>query len=111
MLKTLRLVTLAAAAILVLPAIAGPSWPPTPPAKATGKPAPAVVKVQKAPEKSVINGFEYVGGDAAWQLAQHKYDFVNGRLAMSNECDHAIRMAAVATPSEIEATRRLSPGP
>ena len=110
MLKTLRLVTLAVAAALVLPVVAGPSWPPTPPAKATGKATPPAVKVAKTPAKSVINGFEYVGGDAGWQLAQHKYDFVNGRLAMSDECDHAIRTAAAPTPAEIEATRRLSPG-
>ena len=37
MLKTLRLITIAVAAALALPAVAGPSWPPTPPRKDVGK--------------------------------------------------------------------------
>ena len=108
MLKTLKLAAVAAATALVLPAIAGPSWPPTPP-RDPGK-APAAVKVVKAPETRSVNGFEYVGGDAGWQLSQHKYEFVNGRFAMSDECDHAIRTAIAPTPTEVEKARQLSPG-
>ena len=115
--RTLKVAALAAAAALALPAVAGPSWPPTPPRKqpsrATGEeqPAPRVAvppPLSKAtPSKA---GFEYVGGDAGWQLAQHRYDFVGGRFTMSDECDHAIRSAQAATPAELEAARRESPG-
>ena len=38
-------------------------------------------------------GFEPTGGDAGWALSQHKYVFAGGRLAMSDDCDHAIRTA------------------
>ena len=106
MLKTLRLVTIAVAAALALPAVAGPSWPPTPPRKDAGK-APAIVKIVKAPEIRSVDGFEYVGGEAGWQLSQHKYEFVNGKLAMSDECDHAIRKAEAATPADLERAGQL----
>ena len=59
-----------------------------------------------AVEARSVNGFEYVGGEAGWQLAQHKYEFVNGRLAMSDECDHAIRKAEAATPADLERARQ-----
>lgn len=109
MLKTLKLVTIAVAAALALPAFAGPSWPPTPPRKDSGK-VPAIVKIVKAPETRVVNGFEYVGGESGWQLAQHKYDFVNGKLVMSDECDHVIRTVRAPTPAEVEQARQFSPG-
>lgn len=100
MLKTLRLVTVAVAAALALPAVAGPSWPPTPPRKDVGK-APAAVKIVKAPETRAVNGFEYVGGESGWQLAQHKYELVNGKLVMSDECDHAIRATTPPAAAKI----------
>ena len=108
MLKTVKLTIALAAATLVLPAAAG-SWPPTPPRKAAEKSPPAV-RVVEAQQPKSIDGFEYVGGDAGWQLAQHKYEFTNGKLVMSDECDHAIRSAQAPTPAEVESARRLSPG-
>lgn len=154
MLKTLRLIGLAAAAALVLPALAG-SWPPiaspkakaraalaTVPAKvattgaAAGTFAPAAgeagwqlvqpeyaydngrfVQRNVAPTSTValeavgmVAGFEPAAGDAGWQLAQHKYDFVSGKFAMSEECDHAIRVVKAPTPAQLEQVRRLQSG-
>ncbi len=103
MLKTLRFVTIAVAAALALPVVAGPSWPPTPPRKDAGTP-PAIVKIVKAPEIRSVNGFEYVGGEAGWQLAQHKYGLVNGKLVMSDECDHTIRLATPPAAVEMAKT-------
>ena len=114
MLKTATIAVALAAATLVLPAAAG-SWPPTPPRKSTEarkatEKSPPAVRVVKAQQPKSIGGFEYVGGDAGWQLAQHKYEFTNGKLVMSDECDHAIRSAQAPTPSDVESARRLSPG-
>ena len=118
--RTLRIAALAAAAALALPAVAGPSWPPTPPRKPALQPSQATAQQQSATRalaptpvskaSQSNDGFEYVGGDAGWQLAQHKYDFAGGRFTMSDECDHAIRSAQAATPAEVEAARRESPG-
>ena len=55
--------------------------------------------------KGAVNGFEYIGGDGGWQLAEHKYVFRNGRVAMSDECDHAIRSAQAVTPADIATTK------
>lgn len=117
--RILRIAALAAAAALALPAVAGPSWPPTPPRKPALQPSQASAQPQSAPRvpappaskaSQSNDGFEYVGGDAGWQLAQHKYDFAGGRFTMSDECDHAIRSAQAATPAEVESARRESPG-
>lgn len=62
-----------------------------------------------APTRAV-DGFEYIGGDGGWQPAQHKYEWVGGRFAHSDECDHAIRTVKAPTPAEIEATRARYPG-
>ena len=55
------------------------------------------------------NGFEYTGGEAGWQLSQHKYVLKAGRFAHSDECDHVIRTAKAATPAELESARLLYP--
>jgi len=150
MLKTMRLISVAAAAALALPALAG-SWPPIAPRKAPKAAAvfvtaqaprsidgfeatpgeagsqlvqPAynfvsgkLVRANTTPRSAVATtrtappvGFDYVGGDSGWALSQHKYVFAGGRLAMSDECDHAIRIVKAATPAEIETARMLSPG-
>ena len=62
MLKTLKIAAIAAAVSLALPALAG------------------------GPARS-LGGFVSAGGDAGWQLAQHKYEFANGKLEMSADCD------------------------
>ena len=150
MLKTMRLISVAAVAALALPALAA-SWPPIAPRKApkaaavsvtaqaprsidgfeatAGEPGsqlaqPAytlvggkLVRVDITPRTAIptteappVAGFDYVGGDAGWALSQHKYVFAGGRLAMSDECDHAVRIVKAATPAEIETARMLSPG-
>lgn len=150
--RTLRIAALAAAAALALPAVAGPSWPPTPPRKASVN-APAGAKALAAQNEAAgdfeyvggdagwqlrqpryengkltgtapralpataaggvraADGFEFIGGEPGWQLAPHKYDFVNGRFAMSDECDHAVHAAQRApTPAQLDEARRLGGG-
>lgn len=63
-----------------------------------------------ATAKGSVNGFEYVGGEAGWQLAQHKFVWSAGRFAHSDECDHVIRVAKAPTPAELESVRKLYPG-
>lgn len=55
-------------------------------------------------------GFEFIGGEGGWNLSQHKYVLVAGKLAHSQECDHAIRTVKAPTPEELEATKKVSPG-
>lgn len=97
---------------LALPAAAG-SWPNLPVRKAGAtKPAsvqPAAIQAATVP-RIATDGFEFIGGDTGWQLAQHKYLLVGGRFAHSDECDHAIRTAQAPTPREIESARLASPG-
>ena len=82
MLKTLKIAALAASVALALPAVAGPSWPPTPPRKASVN-APAAAKAVApqniAAQNEASGDFEYVGGEAGWQLRQPRYE--NGKLA------------------------------
>ena len=132
MLKTGKLITAIAIATLALPAIAG-SWPNLPARKAlsnTTQPAPTKSAVAnftqsqdgyaregegearlttsqaKADAATVkVTGFEYTGGEAGWQPAQHKFVWKAGRFAHSDECDHAIRPAKAATPAELESAR------
>jgi len=56
------------------------------------------------------NGFQYIGGESGWQVAQHKYVWTAGHFAHSSECDHAIHTAKAATPAELESARLLYPG-
>ena len=55
-------------------------------------------------------GFEYIGGDAGWQLSQHKYVRVAGKFQHSEECDHAVRAVKAPTPREVEEVRKVYPG-
>ena len=104
MLKTLRLITLAAATALVLPAIAG-SWPNLPARKAAEKPAAAAPAAKPAKTRS-LDGFEPADGEAGWQLSQHKYELSKGKLVMSDECDHKVRQAQAPAPGEVERVNR-----
>lgn len=92
MLKTMRLISVAAAAALALPALAG-SWPPIAPRKASSPPAASVLPVPAAAQRS-IDGFEFVGGEAGWQLAQPRYDNVSGTLV---RVDDGARTSVAAT--------------
>lgn len=96
--KILRLIAIAAATALALPAVAG-SWPSIAPRKAANSVAPAkLLAPATAPDAGrVISGFESVPGEPVAQLAQHKYVLVGGTLVHSDECDHAIRAKPAMT--------------
>jgi hypothetical protein len=111
MFKIGRMTAVIAIAALALPAAAG-SWPNLPTRKApanASQPAPAKSPIAIPPQSSV-NGFEYAGGEAGWQLSPHKFVWSEGRFVHSDECDHAIRTAKAPTPAELESTRALYPG-
>lgn len=73
------------------------------PRQASNLPAPDVAT-------SRANGFEYVGGEAGWQPAGHKFVRRAGRFVHSEECDHAIRVVRGPTAAEMDATNAFSPG-
>jgi hypothetical protein len=129
MTRTLSFIAAFAVATLVLPAAAG-SWPPAP---SSGKTAAKAVLMQTrhgemspatrlhaesnvasganaAATAKVVNGFQYIGGEGGWQVAQHKYVLSNGRLVHSNECVHAYLTAARSNPAEIDGAQGLYPG-
>lgn len=39
------------------------------------------------------DGFEYLGGDTGWQLAQHKFEYRSGRLGHASDCPVSIAKA------------------
>lgn len=71
---------------------------------ADSTPAVAPVAIDSRP------GFEFVGGETGWQPTGHKFVWVGGSFAHSEDCDHAIRVVASPSPAEIERAKRLSPG-
>lgn len=101
----LRTLTLALGATALLTtgmsATAGPGWPALPagkPAKATAD-APTPMRVaRQAPaagrDALPAGGFEYVGGDADWQLRQHRFTLSGGHFVHAPECT---LMASAAT--------------
>jgi hypothetical protein len=106
--------TLAAIAFAALAANAeAGSWPPVQKKSQAAEPV-AVRPAKQSPETAlppIVGGFEYVGGDTGWQLAQHRYVLSGGAFVHSAECDHARRSAAATpTPQEIDALRSQSPG-
>lgn len=101
MLKTMRLISVAAAAALALPALAG-SWPPIAPRKAS-KAAPAIVV--PAPDRATrsLDGFEPAAGEAGWQLVQPSYVLANGSFARVDTAPRtAIATTKAAPPSDFE---------
>lgn len=94
MLKTMRLISVAAAAALALPALAG-SWPPIAPRKA---PKAAAISVT-APAPRSIDGFEATAGEAGWQLVQPAYSLVSGKLVRADTTPRtAIATTGAAPP-------------
>lgn len=73
-------------------------------------PAVAAADLSSPSAAPAREAFTYLGGEAGWEPAQHKYVLVNGRLAHSEECDHAIREVRAPTRAEIERTNALYPG-
>ena len=59
---------------------------------------------------TVKDGFEYIGGEAGWQLSQHKYVLSGGKFVHGEECDHVVRLVKAPTAKEIEAARSAYPG-
>jgi len=118
--KALTFVAVLAAA-LALPAAAGSSWPQTPSPKLAGPlwtmfhaaPPAAAHAATVAPTiapTATSDGFQYIGGEAGWQLAQHHYVVRDGRFVHASDCDHEIRMVARPTPGEIDGMQGRYPG-
>ena len=74
------------------------------------QPASTVKGNAPALATGAVSGFTYRGDGIGWEVAPHKYVFSAGGLAMSNECDHAVRIVKGPTPAEIDSGRVLSPG-
>ena len=94
MLKTMRLISVAAAAALALPALAG-SWPPVAPRKA---PKAAAVFVT-APAPRSIDGFEATAGEPGSRLVQPAYGLVGGKLVRVDTPPRTAIATASAAPS------------
>lgn len=88
MLKTMRLISVAAAAALALPALAG-SWPPIAPRKAPKAAAVAVT----APAPRSVDGFEAIGGEPGWQLVNPTYGLAEGKLVRTDTAPAATTAA------------------
>ena len=120
MLKIAKLTVALAIAGLAIPAFA--QWPKGPSQRVNTAAASAVRGAQLPQsvdgfvyadaEKSGyrVRGFTYRGDGIGWEVAPHKYVFSAGGLAMSDECDHVVRIVKGPTPAEIESGRVLSPG-
>lgn len=96
--KVQLLVAAIAASTITLPVLAGgppfpyPAWKQAlPSAEST---APTTDVAQPAASAQPLSDFQYIGGDAGWQLRQHHYIVVNGRFEHASDCDHAMRTAA-----------------
>lgn len=77
---------------------------PAPASRATAERAAPAIAAKGA------DGFQFVGGETGWALVPHIFVWRDGRFAHSDECDHAVRVAQVPTPAEVDAARNLSPG-
>jgi hypothetical protein len=112
-LLTLALAALAALALSTTGAMAG-SWPPisskkvsaradeccsvTAAKKADAKEAKAA---KSAPALVSADGFEYVGGESGWLLAQHKLELRKGRFAHAADCPISVAKARVGNVAPI----------
>ena len=68
------------------------------------------VKAKAPAAQASAGGFTYRGDGTGWEISPHKYVFSGGTLAMSDECDHAVRIVQGPTPAEVDAARNASPG-
>ena len=91
MLKTMRLISVAAVAALALPALAG-SWPPIAPRKA---PKAAAVAVTASTPRS-LDGFEAIAGEPGSQLVNPTYALSGGQLVRT---DAAPAVAGTEAPT------------
>jgi hypothetical protein len=104
--STLKLLTLATAVAALSATTAMARFPNAPspwPVARVGAPSTVAAKVtnlaslartQKASAALIApDGFEYVGGDTGWQLAQHKLEYRGGRVAHAGDCPVSIAKA------------------
>jgi hypothetical protein len=70
----------------------------------------AAERTRNVTKPVVRDGFEEIGGDAGWQLSQHRYVLKDGKFAHGDECDHVIRSASAVSAADIERNRVQSPG-
>lgn len=93
MLKTTRLISVAAIAALALPALAG-SWPPIAPRKAVNKEVAAAAPSKASAVTATQDGFEPIAGEAGWQLVQPRYAYANGKFVREGGTGAAPALAA-----------------
>ena len=90
--------TVAAFALTATGAMAG-GWPNNPVKKSASPVADeccslkAEKKVQATAPRVGADGFEYVGGEQVWRLAQHKYELRDGRFVQASDCPVSIARA------------------
>lgn len=63
-----------------------------------------------AAAKGAVGNFVYRGEATGWEMTQHAYTWKGGRFAMSDDCDHAVRLVQGPTRDEVDATKKASPG-
>lgn len=80
-----------------------------PESRANAPKAVAIAGGERVPAR-VDDAYRFVGGETGWQLKPHKLVLAGGRIAHSEECDHAIRTAQAPTSAEVERARNFSPG-
>lgn len=117
----LRTLTLALGAVALvttgMTATAGPGWPAMPaskPAKATAD-APASMRAERqAPaagrDALPAGEFEYIGGDADWQLRQHRLTLRGGHVVHASECTLMASAATVPGRGSLGPSGDQSPG-
>ncbi len=115
MLKTAMTIIALVTGALALPAVAGngpnhPAW--KAPAK-TAQPLPQSNDAKAASTKGdrwVSGDFEFVGGEAGWQLVQPAYTLANGAIVHADQCPFKTRTAAALAPIAPGTLRDQSPG-
>lgn len=108
--KIARITIALAVAGFAVPAMAGNGWPQGPSSQAKANSTAAAKAPVRTNAKGAPANFTYRGDGIGWEITPHKYVFAGGRLAHSDECDHAMRTAAAITPADVEAGRKLWPG-
>ena len=96
---TSKLLTLALASLALGSSSAmAMGWPSIPAKKAAAGECCGIKAGKKAVAAAYVSsdGFVYVGGDAGWQLGQHKYGWRDGKVAMADDCPVSIAKAKAA---------------
>ena len=114
-----KLITLvlAAFAVSATSALAG-SWPEIPKRKMASAPAEccamkeakAANTATAAPAIVAADGFEFIGGEAGWQPAVHKFVLTDGHVAHAADCPIALAAVTPRAPADGTAPVETSPG-